>query len=207
MIGIYNYTVVLTYTSLISAITGILLAVNNHPFYAIICLLVSGLCDMFDGKVARTKKSDLREQSFGIQIDSLCDVIAFGVLPVTIAIGLGLRDIKFLPIYALFVLCAVIRLAYFNVLAEETKGKPKQKLKFYTGLPVTSDALILPFIYIFKPYTSHFNTIYLTALVIIAVLFVSKFKIKKPSTKLMIAFILLGLIEVTLIILGLLGVI
>lgn len=162
---------------------------------------------MFDGKVARTKKSDLREQSFGIQIDSLCDVIAFGVLPVTIAIGLGLRDVKFLPIYALFVLCAVIRLAYFNVLAEETKSKPKQKLKFYTGLPVTSDALILPFIYIFKPYTNHFNTIYLTALVIISILFVSKFKIKKPSTKLMIIFILLGIIEITFIILGIFKVI
>lgn len=207
MIGIYNYTVILTYVSLSSAVTGILFSINDKPLYGIVCLLVAGLCDMFDGKVARTKKTSSQEKSFGIQIDSLSDIIAFGILPVCIALGLGLKSIKFLPVYILFVLCALIRLAYFNVLAEERKDKPKEKLKFYTGLPVTSVALILPFAYIFKPYAKHFGNIYLWLLVVISLLFVSKFQIKKPSFKQMIIFIILGIIELTFIILGLLRVI
>lgn len=61
MIGYYNYTVILTYLSLASAILGMFLACGfngseAHPVYGIICLMISGLCDMFDGKIARTKK-------------------------------------------------------------------------------------------------------------------------------------------------------
>ena len=56
MIGYYNYTVILTYLGLISSIIGIYFSIEFVPFIGIICLLVSGLCDMFDGKVARTKE-------------------------------------------------------------------------------------------------------------------------------------------------------
>ena len=64
MIGYYNYTVILTYMSLVSSVLGIFLSmgvgnIGIHPEYAIICLMVSGLCDMFDGKVARTKKNQI----------------------------------------------------------------------------------------------------------------------------------------------------
>ena len=73
MIGFYDYTVILTYLSLLSAVTGIGLAVAHHPLLAILCLMFSGLCDMFDGRVACTKKNRTAEQKgFGIQIDSLC---------------------------------------------------------------------------------------------------------------------------------------
>lgn len=199
MIGIYNYTVILTYMSLASAVVGILLSFNGHSFYAILCLLVSGLCDMFDGKVARTKKSTADEKSFGIQIDSLADLTAFGILPVTIAISLGLKKHIFLPVYILYILCALIRLAYFNVLAGNNKSKDNKPLKFYTGLPVTSVALILPFLYIFKPLTIHFNSLYLCSLIVISLLFVSKIKIKKPGLKTAIVFIILGIVELILI--------
>jgi len=87
MIGIYDYTVVLTYLSLLSAGTGIVVSLggHGHPFLGIFFLLFCGLCDAFDGKVASTKKnrSDI-ERKFGIQIDSLSDLIAFGVLPACI---------------------------------------------------------------------------------------------------------------------------
>ena len=57
MIGIYDYTVILTYLSVCSAITGIFFSFNGYTFYAVICLMLSGLFDMFDGKVARTKRN------------------------------------------------------------------------------------------------------------------------------------------------------
>ena len=82
MIGFYDYTVLLTYMGFISGMTGIVLAINGQIFPAIICLMFSGLCDMFDGRVARTKKRrTTEERHFGIQLDSLSDLVCFGVLP------------------------------------------------------------------------------------------------------------------------------
>ena len=62
MIGIYDYTVLLTYMNFISGILGIIQATKGNYFYAIILLMFAGLCDMFDGKVARTKKKRTIEE-------------------------------------------------------------------------------------------------------------------------------------------------
>lgn len=70
MIGYYNYTVVLTYISLASSVFGMTQAIHGRFKTAILCLAISGLCDMFDGKIARTKKDRTEdEKAFGIQID------------------------------------------------------------------------------------------------------------------------------------------
>ena len=59
-------------------------AVNGHLHLGVMCLAISGLCDMFDGKIARTKKNRTEvEKRFGIQIDSLSDIVCFGVLGVS----------------------------------------------------------------------------------------------------------------------------
>ena len=202
MIGYYNYTVILTYLGLISSIIGIYFSVEYHPFIGIICLLVSGLCDMFDGKVARTRKRTRQEKDFGIQLDSLSDLICFGVLPIMIGYSIGLDHWMYLPIFALYVLGALIRLAYFNTLENVRQESTDEVLKYYTGLPVTSVALILPFIYIFKNILPYFEYIYLVALFIIALLFVSKLKIKKPTLKTMLIMMAIGITELILIILG-----
>ena len=95
MIGFYDYTVILTYLSLLSSTTGIVVALSSfngspaHPYIGCFFLLLSGLCDAFDGKVARTKKMrSPAEKAFGIQIDSLSDLVAFGVLPTCIGAAL-----------------------------------------------------------------------------------------------------------------------
>ena len=66
MIGFYDYTVLLTYLSLLSAVGGIALAMTGHPILATIGLLLCGLCDMFDGKVASTMKRNESEKSLYI---------------------------------------------------------------------------------------------------------------------------------------------
>lgn len=202
MIGYYNYTVILTYMSLISSVMGMFFAtgfggLGSHPEYAIICLMVSGLCDMFDGKVARTKKDRTEcEKKFGIQIDSLCDVICFGVLPSIIGYSVGMHDWIDLPILVLFPLCAVIRLAYFNVAEEERQSKTAENRKVYEGLPVTSVALILPLLYSFhKDIGEWFPEVYGGSLLIIALAFIIRFKVKKPSMKTMLCFIGVGVLE------------
>ena len=90
MIGFYNYTVILTYCGLLSSLLGMFYAFLGNITGAAICLVVAGGCDMFDGKIARTKKDRTAdEKRFGIQIDSLCDVVCFGVLPTVIGFSVG----------------------------------------------------------------------------------------------------------------------
>ena len=92
MIGFYDYTVVVTYISLVSSILGMFCAIDGRLTLAVFCLAFSGLCDMFDGKIARTKKNRTDdEKNFGIQIDSLCDVVCFGIFPVMICYCLGVN--------------------------------------------------------------------------------------------------------------------
>ena len=62
MIGFYDYTVLLTYMGFIFGMSGIILTINGQIFPAIVCLMFSGLCDMFDGRVARTKKKRTTEE-------------------------------------------------------------------------------------------------------------------------------------------------
>ena len=67
MLGVYDYTVVLTYVSLMVSIGGMMFAVNGHLHLGVMCLAISGLCDMFDGKIARTKKNRTEvEKRFGM---------------------------------------------------------------------------------------------------------------------------------------------
>ena len=201
MIGVYDYTVILTYLGFASGVFGILYAIKDpkHLLVAVICLMFSGLCDMFDGKVARTKKKRTEEEKhFGIQLDSLSDLVCFGVLPAVIGFRLGMNN-YLMPIAVLFPICAMIRLAYFNVL--EIIRNSSTPVKEYIGLPVTSAALIFPFIYIFRKLMGcYFVYLYAAVLLIVGILFITKFKVKKPQMKTMLLFILIGIIEVILII-------
>lgn len=93
MLGVYDYTVVLTYVSVLISMGGMLFSLNGCPKMAVVCLAVSGFCDMFDGKIARTKKNRTEvEKRFGIQIDSLADIICFGVAPSLIAYRMGMKS-------------------------------------------------------------------------------------------------------------------
>lgn len=203
MIGYYNYTVILTYMSLVSSVVGIFFALGincgaPHPEYAIMCLMLSGLCDMFDGKIARTKKDRTEnEKKFGIQIDSLCDVICFGVLPSVIGYSVGMNSWLDIPILVMFPLCAVIRLAYFNVAEEIRQKKTEDVRKVYEGLPVTSVALIIPLLYSFSEDIGSklFPVVYGLAMFLIAIAFITRFKVKKPSMKTMLCFIGVGVVE------------
>ena len=200
MIGFYDYTVILTYLGFASGVFGIIMAMSGHTFTAILALMFSGLCDMFDGKVARTKKKRTKEEkSFGIQLDSLSDLVCFGVLPSVIGYQIGINKCYFIPLLIFFPLAGLIRLAYFNML--ETMRNGDGPVKTYVGLPITSSALICPFIFIFRKFLGkYFVLVYGLALLVIGILFISKIKIKKPQTKQMIMFIIIGIIEVLLII-------
>lgn len=197
MIGFYNYTVILTYLGLSSGVIGIVSASQGKITLAIFCLLLAGFFDMFDGLVARTKKDRTKqEKQFGIELDSLSDIVCFGVLPAMIGHAVGLNTWYFYIILVVYVLAALIRLAYFNVTEEERQENTSEVRKEYLGLPVTSSALIIPLIYIFVLFLKDkFYLLYAAVLLITAIAFITKFKIKKLKLKGMIAVLIIGIIE------------
>lgn len=196
IIGYYNYTVVLTYLGMVFACTGIFLAVDGKSGLSMWCLMLAGLCDMFDGAIAATKPRDEDQKRFGIQIDSLCDLIGFGVLPGVF--GYMISDNKLLAaVVGIFItLAAVIRLAYFNVLEEKRQQAETGQRKAYLGVPVTTIALVLPVVYVL-----YFNGIlpgtywYNIATALVGIGFLTPVYIKKPQLTGKIIIVVIGVLE------------
>lgn len=155
-IGYYNYTVILTYISLFCSIAGMLFTVNGWYKMAVLCLALSGLCDMFDGKIARRKTDRTDdEKCFGIQIDSLCDMVCFGAFPILLAYSLGMRGPIGIVILAWYGMNGVVRLGYFNVC--ETKRQEET-----------------------EEVRNHFAVALHVAMFVVGTLFVTNIQVKKP---------------------------
>lgn len=196
ILGYYNYTVVLTYCGMLIAFFGITRLMSRDYWTAAVCLLLAGVCDMFDGAVAAVKIRTEKEKRFGIQIDSLSDLICFGVLPGIFVFWISEKNMLTGLIAALFVLCALIRLAYFNVMEEERQKQTKERRESYSGLPVTVIALFLPAVYLLYNYKLFKNTIYFSVLLILmGISFLLPVQIKKPGMKGKIVLLLLGAAE------------
>ena len=221
-LGYYDYTCFLTYLSLLSAGLGIFVTLHGagHPYLGIFFLMFSGLCDAFDGKVARTKKDRSEaEVKFGIQIDSLSDLVAFGVLPACIGDAL-VRVSEFIPdvprspdatkfenslcvllftIMLLYILSAMIRLAYFNVDEEERQKKEEGTRLFYSGVPVTSASLVFPTVMLFQYIVPvDITMVYFAFMIVLGFAFLSKIQIKKPTFKGLMIMVGIGIVEVVL---------
>ena len=223
MIGFYNYTVILTYLSLVSAGCGIIISLEGtgHPYVGTFFLLACGLFDSFDGMVARTKhdRTEL-EKGFGIQIDSLSDLVAFGVLPMCIGSAMirtspVAHDLFFpdhftffrvvyfvcIALMVLYVLAAMIRLAYFNVTEEERQKTVGGKRKEYLGLPVTSAALIFPSVMMFQYITTiDITLVYFPVILITGLMFLMPIRIPKPGLRGTLILIGIGFLEFLLMI-------
>ena len=228
MIGFYNYTMLLTYLSLASAGLGILISQigEGHPFIGMFFLLFCGLCDAFDGKVARMKKDRTElENKYGVQLDSLSDIVAFGVLPTCIGsalirrsdvydmakAGSGVWEIVFtilvFAVMVLYLIAGLIRLAYFNVTEEERQKVETGARKHYLGLPITSAAIVCPFVllvhYVLLQFLSlDITPVYFAIMALSAILFVTKFQLKKPGMKAILVMIGIGVGEAILMVIA-----
>ncbi len=194
-----NKSVLLTYLGIIFAVVAMYFSFTKIAFaeidylrYSLVFLMLAGICDMFDGKVARMCKRTKEEKEFGIQIDSLADTVNFLCLPVVIMLSLGMNSVLNLIIYCIFILCGVSRLGYFNVHA--SLDSP---VKFYNGLPVTSTSIVYPVIGLLhgKIPDCAFCTILLIVTALVALLFV--FRIKIPKFK-GIAYIIIPILAAVL---------
>lgn len=199
MIGFYDYTVIATYLATVLGLMGMYQAMDGHILVSIFCLLVSGLLDTVDGRIARTKKnrSD-SEKRFGIQIDSLNDIVCFGILPTVIAYRLweGEAPIWFVATLCFFALCGLIRLAYFNVTEEERQSAESGGRKYYLGLPITSSTLIFPLLFLLTCLLPGAKALILTlGLIATGLLYILPIHIAKPNVKTIIVLSLIGAAE------------
>lgn len=204
MLGYYNYTVILTYMGTLAGFLGIAYISNGNMKMALLCLIYAGICDMFDGKIASTMKRTAQEKKFGIQIDSLSDLICFGALPALIVFRCGGGGaVVHLLIGAGYLLCALIRLAWFNVDEEERQNTSDGARDAYRGLPVTASALILPlFLGGGLLFGAPLHIIAPCLALCMAVAFLTPFRIKKPKLAGKVVLIGFGFMELVIVLLG-----
>lgn len=196
LLGYYDYTVVLTYCGALFALCGLFQAIGQDFWNAAICLMLAGVCDMFDGTVASTKDRSESEKRFGIQIDSLSDLISFGILPAVFAYMISGKNAMVGLVAALFVLCSLIRLAYFNVLEEERQRQTIERRKSYLGVPVTTIAVFLPAVYLLYDYRVCKSVLWFPALLaFMGVAYLLPVEIKKPGILGKAGLVLLGILE------------
>ncbi len=193
MLGFYNYTVVLTYIGMLAGFAGIVSAAEGHIPAALLYLMLAGFCDMFDGKIASTRERTAQEKRFGIQIDSLSDLICFGVLPAVTVWRAAAGSAISLCAAGAYVLCALIRLAWFNVDEEERQNTETGCRELYYGLPVTTAALILPGVLCLAVrFGWAMGSAGVAVLCVMGTGFLTPFPLKKPQTAGKIALLVCG---------------
>ncbi|WP_027189791.1 CDP-diacylglycerol--serine O-phosphatidyltransferase [Fundidesulfovibrio putealis] len=143
--GVYILPNLITTASLFSGFMGILWAISGQFENCAVAILVSCVLDGLDGKVARMTNTS---SDFGVQFDSLCDLVAFGVSPAIMVYQWELSRFGHLGLMASFLLvaCGALRLARFNII---TKTANK---KFFVGLPIPAQACTVATFYLFAQY-------------------------------------------------------
>src|SRR5690554_7786636 len=126
--GVYLLPNLITTSALFAGFYAIVAAMNGHFENAAIAIIVAGILDGLDGSVARMTNT---QSKFGAEYDSLSDCVAFGVAPGLVAYSWALTDLGKLGWAAAFiyVACAALRLARFNVQVESSDKR------YFTGLP------------------------------------------------------------------------
>ncbi len=183
-IGVYNPTIWLTYTGVFCAVIGIgLIFCGGSMDTAVILLILAGVCDMFDGVVARRFKRTEQEKQFGIQLDSLADTVSFGVFPAVILMRVTGGSTLGIMIACFYVFAGIMRLGWFNVTTEDNRG-------FYQGLPTTFSALIIPLWYLLLRLLKMevFHLVFPAVFACVGIMFILNFRMKKPGMKVLLLF-------------------
>ncbi|WP_271007328.1 CDP-diacylglycerol--serine O-phosphatidyltransferase [Paucibacter sp. B51] len=110
-----------------------------HIFYACALIPVALVFDVLDGRVARWRQ---QTSAMGRELDSLADVISFGVAPAAIAYGCGMQGLYDRIVLVFFVACGVSRLARFNITAEAL-SEGGDKVKYFEGTPIPTSLILV----------------------------------------------------------------
>ncbi len=171
-IGVYNPANGVTYLGIMAAVIGI--AYSDKPKIAMLMLLVSGICDLFDGRVARMFPRTETEKRFGIQLDSFADTVSFVIFPAVFLLRQW-RTVWMALTAIVYVFAGVTRLCWFDI---TTDGHTK----YFQGMPVTCAAMWLPLLYCIAALAGFSATVAAAILIfVMGVLFIANIPVKKPG--------------------------
>jgi CDP-diacylglycerol---serine O-phosphatidyltransferase len=111
----------------------------RHVYFACALVFAALIFDILDGRIARWRQ---KASTLGQELDSLSDVISFGVAPAMIAYGCGMQGLYDRIILVYFIACGVSRLARYNVTAEELSDGTG-KVKYFEGTPIPTSILLV----------------------------------------------------------------
>jgi CDP-diacylglycerol---serine O-phosphatidyltransferase len=175
--------------TLLGACAGLaaaILAVQGKLPFALCAFAIAGLCDLFDGLVARKLTRTDEQKAFGARLDSLCDACVFGALPPFLFYAAGMTTPAELGVLAAFLCSAVWRLAYFDTVGL-TDGS-------YRGLPTTFVALVVPLAFLAGfDGASTLRVAANASAAALAVAMVAPFKLPKPGGVFYVIFPLLAI--------------
>ena len=186
IIGVYNVPAVITFGGLLCSVLACVLSFNHQFELAFLCFIFAGLCDLFDGFIARRFQLTKKEKEFGLYIDTVVDIISFGFVPVILLLHSGFNRIIDYALYGFFCSCAAMRLAIFTQLRQSNEIDKKT----FIGFPVTYSALVFSSIFILGTFLDPVIYIALarSALFILGLLYIIKIKIPKPRGVFYIVF-------------------
>ena len=130
--------------ALLSVITYIQSDGIEHIYFACALVLAALIFDVLDGRVARWRQ---KSSAMGRELDSLADVISFGVAPAVIAYGCGMQGFFDRVVLVYFVVCGVSRLARYNITAEAL-SEGGDKVKYFEGTPIPTSLLLVAVIFV-----------------------------------------------------------
>lgn len=146
-----------TITAMCFGLSSIRFAQCNEWEYAVLCILVSALLDMFDGKIARFLD---QSSTFGLELDSLSDLVCFGVAPSVVLYLASMQQMGRIGwgICMFYTVCCALRLARFNVVHRCTEEASDLDRKYFTGIPAPAGAIValFPLILFFETETFAF---------------------------------------------------
>ena len=166
-------------TGLLCTMLAIYFAIGGHFIASIIAILWSVLFDWFDGIIARKMRGRTKEQGiFGGQLDSMIDIVSFGVFPAILLLSYGDYNVWFMPGAFIIVAGCAIRLSYFNIYGLLDS-------KTYIGLSVDNNGIILAFVFLFESFFSHsiFSIILYTVILSLSALNLSSIPTPKLAGK------------------------
>jgi CDP-diacylglycerol--serine O-phosphatidyltransferase len=192
ILGAYNPACLITLSGFVAAVAAIVLATAGRTEFALVGLMLAGLADLFDGMVARRITRSDYEKEFGVQLDTVVDVVSFVIAPVVIALAAGLRSPAAFVALVLFAVAGAVRLAHFNTLSAQGADQSTH----YRGLPVTYSALVFPVIFLLRDAVppATLRLVLGTAFAVVAVAFVADVPVRKPRGAFYALFPALGVV-------------
>ncbi|AHF00337.1 hypothetical protein THITH_17375 [Thioalkalivibrio paradoxus ARh 1] len=179
---------------MLAAAAAIALAAAGRIELALVGLMFAGLADLFDGVVARRLRRNDYAREFGVQLDTVGDVVSFIVTPVVIALHAVPPSLPGIAAIGVFMVAGVVRLAHFNTLSVRAEHPSGQ----HRGLPVTYTALLFPLLFLLQAAlpAAQFAQLLAFAFGLLALLFVVDIPVPRPGR---VFYVLLPLLAAGLI--------